>query len=522
MLTPAEAVKSRAGNPYLVRARLETAAQDDAPALSQDDQFLAKWYGLYSHRNEAGLFMLRLKVPGGQLNALQLKSVAKIATDRNRDFADITTRQDIQLHWVRAQEIPEILHQLEAVGITTLGACGDVLRNLVGCPLAGLTAQEYFDATPALLETHAFFTGNPDFANLPRKYKVSIGACREQCWHPEIHCVSFVGMEKGEGAQRRVGFDLRVGGGLSTQWFFAQRLNLFVPAQRLVAVLKAITEIYRDASDQRRARSGARFKYLIADWGLERFRQALQERIDFPLEESGDWQDPQDSYRDHTGVHEQKQPGLFTVGVPILAGRISGAQMRRIADAAERHGDGRVRLTNRQNILMANIPQDRVAQVLEGLESVGLKVRESPIFRGVLACTGIEFCRFAVTETKTRAKELVGYLDQRVPLEEPLRIHVSGCPNTCAQSPIAQIGLQGSRTQVEGRAVESYDVAVGGQLGAERAFNHFVVRKIPAAELKFRLEHLLIGYKRQRRQGESFNGFCSRVGDEVVAGLLNP
>jgi len=240
----AEETKARVGNPFHIRERIHGAAQQGSGALTEDDLFLAKWYGLYTHRHEPGQFMLRLKLPGGRLNAAQLKVIARIASEWNRDFADLTTRQDIQLHWVRSEQVPQVLQELEGVGVTTQGACGDVLRNLVGCPVSGLDAHEWFDAGPILEEAHRLFTGNPDFANLPRKYKVSIAACRDQCPQPEIHCVSFVGMElPGEG-QGRLGFDVRVGGGLSTRWFFAQRLNAFVPPERVVPTLKAITARY--------------------------------------------------------------------------------------------------------------------------------------------------------------------------------------------------------------------------------------------------------------------------------------
>ncbi len=516
-----EQIKERIGNPFLVRERIEAAAKEGFTTLTEDDKFLAKWYGLYTHRKEPGFFMLRLKIPNGFLTSAQLKTIARIATEQNKDFGDITTRQDIQLHWIKTEEAPAILEELKGVGISTLGACGDIMRNLVGCPVAGVDAQEYFDASPVLMEANRFFLGNTEFANLPRKYKISIAGCRDQCQQPEIQCVSFVGMERRRNGTAELGFDLRAGGGLSTKWYYGQRLNAFVRPEQVLPVLKVITEIYRDAPDYRKSRARARLKYLVADWGVEKFRAAIQARMEFPLEETGPYEEPLDTYKDHVGVHEQKQPGLFYVGVPVPVGRITGGQMRKVAELAERHGNGTVRLTVRQNLLILNIPRDRVAAVLEGLESVELKVNASPILRGVLACTGIEFCRLAVTETKARAMEIVRYLESRVALEEPLRIHVTGCPNTCAQSPIAHIGLQGSQTKVGDQTVESYDVAVGGQLGRDRAFNHFVLRKIPATEVKVRLERLLLGYKRNRNPGELFNDFCKRVGDQTVVKLLS-
>lgn len=522
MPTSLEAVKERIGDPFLVREKIEAASKEGFTCLTEDDKFLAKWYGLYTHRHEPGFFMLRLKIPDGFLNPAQLRTIARIATEQNKDFADITTRQDIQLHWIHVKDAPVILEELKKVGISTLGACGDIMRNLVGCPVAGVDAQEYFDASPVLLEVNRYFLGNREFANLPRKYKVSIAACRDQCQQPEIQCVSFVGMEREVHGKKEPGFDVRAGGGLSTKWYYGKRLNAFVKPEQVLPALKAITEIYRDTLEYRNSRSRSRLKFLVADWGVEKFRQVLASKLDFPLEETGPYEDPVDTYKDHVGIHEEKQPGLFYIGVPILVGRMTGSQMRRVADLSERHGDGTIRLTVRQNLLILNVPKDRVAPVLEGLESAGLKVNASPIFRGVLACTGIEFCKLAVTETKARAREIVQYLETRVLLEEPLRIHISGCPNTCAQSPIAHIGLQGSQTKVGEKVVESYDVAVGGELGRSRSFNHFVVRKIPAIEVKRRLEQLLLGYKRSCTSGERFNDFCKRIGDEAVAKLLAP
>lgn len=520
MALKAEAAKDRIGDPFLIREKIETAAREGFGSLSEEDLFLAKWYGLYTHRHEPGYFMLRLKIPGGFLKAEQLTTIARISNEQNKGFSDITTRQDIQLHWVKFEEAPRILEELQSVGISTLGACGDILRNVVGCPVAGVDSKEYFDTSAVLQEVSDYFLGNREFANLPRKYKISIAACPERCPQPEIHCVGLSGWIREREGQKEPGFDVQVGGGLATKWFFGQRLNAFVRPGQVLPVLKAITEIYRDASQLRQARSRARMKFLIADWGMERFRATLQEKLDFSLEESGPFEEPKETYQDHVGVHEQKQEGIFYIGFPIAVGRITGDQMKKVADLAQRYGDGTIRLTARQNLLILNIPQERVPRVLEGCEGVNLRVGVSPFRRGVIACTGIEFCKLAVTETKAKAGQIVEYLESRVPLDEPLRIHVSGCPNTCAQSPIAHIGLQGSRTKVEGQSVEAYDVAVGGQLGYERSFNHFVVRKIPASQVQFRLEKLLLGYKRGRKQSESFNSFCSRIGDEEVAKFL--
>ncbi|MBI2173781.1 MAG: nitrite/sulfite reductase [Candidatus Omnitrophica bacterium] len=518
----AETIKARNANPFEVLQAVKRAASQGMESLNEDDLFLCKWLGLYTHRHEKDYFMLRTKQPNGFVSPEQLDVIADIAEKQNRSFADITTRQDFQLHWVHYKDAVGILERLSAVGISTLGACGDILRNVVGCPVAGVDREELFDTSITAQKISDFFLGNLEFANLPRKYKISVSACQTQCIHPEIQCVALVGARRRIGDAEELGFDLRVGGGLSTQPFLSQRLQVFVRLEETMEVIRHITEIWRDSPEYRQKRHHARFKYLSHDWGLERFRKVLEERLGKALDSTPeDFKEPPDTFRDHVGVHAQKQPGLYYIGVPVLVGRITSAQMKRMADLSRRYADGKtLRLTNRQNLLLLNVLEANVEKTLAGLSQVGLSINAHPIRRSVVTCTGTEFCKLAITETKARSRQIVEYLEKQVPLEEPLRLHITGCPNACAQYQIAHIGLMGSKTKVDGQIVDAYDILVGGQLGSAAAFNHPLVRKVPASECAKRLKQLLLGFKRQRKEGESFPAWCTRVGDAKLVALL--
>ena len=522
MPNKSEVIKEKIGNPFEVWKAIEKATTEGYDTLSEDELFLCKWFGLYTHRHEKGYFMLRTKQPNGFVTPDQLHTVADIAEKQNQGYVDITTRQDFQLHWCHMNEVVRIINRLKTVGIMTLGACGDVARNVVGCPVAGVDKEEILDAGPVAQQVSEFFLGNPAYANLPRKYKIGIMGCKTQCTHPEIQCVSLLGTTRRVNGHTEVGFDLRVGGGLSTQAFLSQRINAFIKPEEVLEVIRHITEIWRDAPEFRKMRHHARIKYLIHDWGVPKFRQVLEERLGRKLDEaSSDFREPTDTYRDHIGVHAQKQAGLYYIGAPVLVGRITSQQMKRVADLCRRYGDGKtIRLTIRQNILLLNIKEANVEKVLGGLADVGLSINVHPVRRSVVTCTGTEFCKLAITETKARARQIIDYLERRVPLDEPLRLHITGCPNACAQHQIGQIGMMGSKTKVDGQIVDAYDFFVGGRLGRGATFNHAILRKVPATECAKRLEWLLLGYKRQRHEGESFNDWCARVGDEALVTLL--
>lgn len=522
MPNKAEIIKSKIGNPYEVWRAIEKAASQGAQSLTEDELFLCKWFGLYTHRHEKDYFMLRTKQPNGFVTPKQLLLLADITEKQNKGFADITTRQDFQLHWIHMRDVIGIAGRLKDAGITSIGACGDVPRNVVGCPVAGVDKEEWLDAGPVAQEVSDFFLGNPEYANLPRKYKIGISGCKQACVKPEIQCVSLVGAVRTVEGKLEAGFDLHVGGGLSTQAFLAQRLNAFIQPKEALEVLRAITDIWRDAPEFREKRHHARFKYLIHDWGLERFRKVLEERLGRSLSDTAEQhgQEP-DAVRDHIGVHAQKQDGLYYIGVPVLVGRITSAQMRRVAELSQRYADGKtIRLTINQNLLLLNVPEGNVEKVLQGLSDTELSINVHPIRRSVVTCTGIEFCKLAITETKARSRQIVEYLEARVHLDEPLRLNITGCPNACAHYQIGHIGLMGSKTKIDGQIVDAYDFLIGGKLGEGARFNHAVLRKVPAMECAKRLEWLLTGYKQKRKARESFNDWCDRVGDDTLVKLL--
>ncbi len=522
MANTAELIKTRYGDPFAVMKAVERAATQGYESLSEDDVFMCKWIGLYTHRHEKGYFMLRTKQPNGFVTPEQLDLIADIAEKQNKGYADITTRQDFQLHWVHHKDAVGILQRLQDAGISTLGACGDIPRNVVGCPVAGVDQEELFDAGPVAQQVSDFFLGNTAYSNLPRKYKIGVSSCRTQCSHPEIQCVGLVGAERRADGKTEHGFDLRVGGGLSTQPFISRRLGAFVRPAEVIEVIKHITDIWRDTPEYREKRHRARIKFLVHDWGTEKLRQAIEERLGRKLDDTpADFQDPGDTYRDHVGVHAQKQAGLYYIGAPVLVGRITSSQMKKISDLSRRYADGKtIRLTIRQNILLLNIPEANVEKVLTGLEDIGLSVNAHPVRRSVVTCTGTEFCKLAITETKARSRQIVEYLEKRVPLDEPLRLHITGCPNACAQYQIGHIGMMGSKTKLDGQLVDAYDILIGGRMGKDAAFNHPILRKIPATECAKRLEQLLLGYLKQRKGREPFNDWCARVGDAELVKLL--
>ncbi|MBI4597063.1 MAG: nitrite reductase [Candidatus Omnitrophica bacterium] len=522
MPNTSETIKQRYGNPFDVLKAIERAATAGVETLTEDDLFMCKWLGLYTHRHEPEYFMLRTKQPNGFVTPEQLAEIAAIAEQWQKGYADITTRQDFQLHWVHYSKILPTLERLKRVGIGSLGACGDILRNVVGCPVAGVDREELFDASPIAKAVSDFFYGNVKYANLPRKYKIGVSGCRTWCSLPEIQCVSLVAASRAVDGRQELGFDLRVGGGLSTQPFISQRMKAFIRPEDAVPVIQQITDLWSETPEYREKRHHARFKYLIHDWGVAKFRETVEARLGRKLDDApADYEEPSDSYRDHVGVHAQKQDGLYYVGSPVLVGRITSPQMKRVADLCRRYGDGNtIRLTVRQNILLLNIPERNVESVLSGLADVGLSINAHPIRRSVVTCTGTEFCKLAITETKARSRQIVEYLEQHVPLAEPLRLHITGCPNSCAQYQIANIGLMGSKTKVDGQIVDAYDVFVGGRLGKGAGFNHPIVRKIPAAECAKRLERVLVAFTQQRKARESFHDWCARVGDAELAKLL--
>ena len=487
-----------------------------------------RWYGLYTQRApgipggrtavlepeelEDEYFMLRIRIDGGRLSAGQLRVIADIATTYGRDVADITDRQNVQLHWIRVEDMPAIWEKLETIGLSTTQACGDTPRVMLSCPLEGETADAVLNGLPALRATVDKYLGDPAFSNLPRKFKTSISGCAQHCTNHEINDVSFVGVLDDEG---NPGFDLWVGGGLSTNPMFAQRLGVFVRPDQVSDVWAAVASVFRDYG-YRRSRNHARLKFLIADWGTEKFRQIMEkEYLDFSLPDGpGPGESP--ANRDHVGVAPQRN-GLNAVGVTTKSGRTSGTALAALSDLSLRLGGGRVSTTAQQGLVVLDVPDDNVEELVADLDAIGLAARPSAFHRGTIACTGIEFCKLAIVETKARAEIIRTELEQRLPdFDTPITVNVNGCPNSCARFQVADIGFKGIIARdADGADVEAFQVHLGGQLGAEAAFGRkFRGLKVTAEQAPDYAERVLRGYTERRGDGESFAAYVTRADED--------
>ncbi len=485
-----------------------------------------RWWGLYTQRRpgigggktgalddveiEDAYFMMRVRIPGGQLSADQLRTVAGIAKEYGRDLADLTDRQNVQFHWIRIEDVPAIWERLEEAGLSSLQACGDVPRNILGCPVAGLDAAEVIDASQVLRATEAVAALNPEFVNLPRKYKTSISGCSSQCTAHEVNDISFVGVTAPDGTP---GFDLWVGGGLSTSPMLARRLGAFVRPEEVPEVWAGVTALFRDYG-YRRLRSRARLKFLVADWGAERFREVLEsEYLHRALPDGPAPPPPPHGSRDHVGVHQQRD-GLYYVGVAPHTGRSSGGQLWQVADLAEAYGSGRIRTTIEQKLLITDVPERNIEPLIAELDALDLPARPSPFRRATMACTGIEFCKLAIVETKQRARDLYTELGRRLPeFDTEVSINVNGCPNSCARFQLADIGLKGSL--VDG--VEGFQVHLGGSLGADPAFGRKIRGlKVTADALPDYVERLLRRYLADRADGEQFASWVRRADESLL------
>jgi len=493
-----------------------------------------RWWGVYTQGDGIGAvggkggegkavphFMVRIRIPNGFLASHQLRTIADLAEKHARGIADITVRQNIQLHWVRIEDLPEILKNLWRCGLNSMGSCGDVTRNITGCPLAGVDGDELVDASPLVQAATRMLNGNADFYNLPRKYKISITGCQAWCSYPEINDIGMTAIRHPETGE--VGFSVRVGGGLSTDPHLAVRLDAFVHWNQVLPVVKGISELFRDSAVLRENREKARLKFLFLahGWTAQRFQEELERRIGFHLDPAVREDPPDDVYRDHVGIHDQKQAGYCHVGLPVLRGRLTPGQMRTLADVADRYGSGELRTTSMQNILIPNVRRERAQALARAIEAAGLRLEGSPFWRGTIACTGTEFCKLALTETKNFARWLVEDLETRLPgFDQHVKIHVTGCPNSCGQHWIADIGIEGKKVKVEGQMVDAYYFCVGGGVGKHQAKARPIGYRIAAAEVPGAIERLLRVYLGDRRDGENFRQFSARHTDEALRAFL--
>ena len=489
----------------------DLSAMDDVPGEVER----LKWVGIYPQKQGGDAFMMRVKVPGGVLTPEQTKVIGKIAVDFangpipnphfGNNFLDLTTRQDVQMHWLKMGDVPEIWRRLEEAGITTVQACGDSARNVLCCPVSGLDHEEVIDAYPVAQAINDYFTGNREYANLPRKFKMSVTGCLEDCAQAEINDIGMLpaGLEDGT-----IGFNLRVGGGLSDGPRMASDIDVFVRPEEAVEITRGIAQVFGELGD-RENRWTARMRYLVQKIGPEAFREELQKRVSVELTPAGE--DLTKHYRgDHVGVHAQKD-GLYYVGLNVPVGRMSGEQFAEAGRLAEQYGS-EVRLATDQNLVITGVPEDRIDDLL----SEPLLERFSPtpgaFSRGVVACTGSEFCRFGIVETKIRAVEWAREMDERVGDvgQEAVRMHFSGCSASCAQPQIGDVGFRGETAKTKTSIVEGVDIGLGGSLGRDAAFIDWVEGAKPTEEVPDALVSVFERFKEEGREGERFHEWARR------------
>ncbi len=493
--------------PALIAAGYEQVPEEDMVRL--------KWWGLYHDKPKVGTFMLRIKLPGGRLTPAGLRAIGDLSNRFGRGQGELTTRQNVQLHWIELAALPEVFRRLHAAGLTSAGACGDTVRNITGCPLAGLAADELFDATPVVEEAARFFYGHPVYSDLPRKHKISIAACADRCSAPEINCIALVGvLHRGE-----PGFAVLVGGGLSSVPRLGRDLGVFVPKEEALEVLRAIIDAWREDLRYRVSRVKARLKFMVDDYGPEGMRAEVERRLgrrlaDFrlpPLDREPD---------DHMGIRPQRQPGLVSVGVPVHLGLVSGDQMVAVADLAERLG-GDIRITRQQNLVLTAVSEERAEEVAGALAAIGLPLDVNRVRAASIACTGEPHCNFSVTETKSRLGDLIDRLEERFGKDVAgLKLHLDGCPHACAQHWVGDLGFQGTTARdAEGRRRQAYDVFLRGALGPRAAIARPLFRRVPSEELDEVVVGLVAGWLAGRRPGETFRAFCDRLSDDDLGAL---
>ncbi|WP_152043150.1 nitrite/sulfite reductase [Salinigranum salinum] len=535
---------------------------DEIEARAGDGEWeRLKWAGMYSHGRQRGYFMMRTKVPGGYLTPEQAEVIGEVARDYatapeeyggdeqnpvwGDAFLDITTRQDVQHHWIEVEDVPDIWDRYDDVGLTTIQGCGDSARNVLGCPAAGLDDHDCFDAQPVVDAVSDFFTNNREYANLPRKFKMTITGCREDCAQSQINDVGMTPARKTLEGVDQYGFHVRVGGGLSDGPRMASDLDVFVPPEDAVEFTRAVAQTFKELGD-RNNRGVCRLRYLVQQLGPETFEAAVRDRCAVDLPSRGT--DLTRGYRgDHVGVHEQKQDGLYYVGFNVVAGRMGGEEFVEAARAAREYGtdDASVRLATDQNFLVTHVPEENLDALLDEPFARTYRPDPGPFSRGAVGCTGSEFCSYGIVETKQRVRRWAKALDRRIDTPDDLevvRMHLSGCSASCAQPQIADIGFRGETVKVDdlgattnegnevsttprgdGEAVdivEGMDFGLGGSLGSDNEFLDWVEAAVPADAVVPALEQLFDAFARERRDDERFYEWCRRVDNDRLRTVM--
>ncbi|KAA9399200.1 ferredoxin--nitrite reductase [Haloarcula sp. CBA1130] len=527
-----------------IREHLMEFAEKGWDAIPEDEHDAwferFKWWGLYHQRSgQESYFMMRIGTPNGVIKPGQLEVIGEVAKEYasgpadNPEFGDAycdwTTRQSIQLHWIKLEDIPEIFEKLEAVGLGTQQACGDSWRNIVGCPVAGKDKHEHVDAWPVAEDLHETFKGNDDYSNLPRKWKVAIAGCDEGCGQGDINDLAFEPAEK----DGELGFNVRIGGGLSRKEpRLARDIDVWVPPEQAADVAHGMSTLFREHGD-REDRFNARIKFLMDEWGPEKMRSVLQEEyVDFELPTAGeDMRDQysyntgsQDGHNDHVGIHEQKD-GNYYVGLNVLVGRMGADDVIELAELADEYGSGEVRLTQRQNIIVTDVPEENLDAFTSEPLLENYSPDPSPFMRGSIACTGTEYCSLSIVETKNRQVRYARWLKDNVELPEDhkdFHIHLSGCTASCAQPQIADVSLRGMKTRKDGEPVEALDIGLGGGLGDDPRFADWVEMRVPADEVPGAIKNLVNNFEDAREGGETFRDFVEDRDEETLAEMVEP
>ena len=533
-----------AKNPWEAWDEVRQFAREGRTAvLPEWAEFYFKWWGVYTQGDGLGVtggkdgvgkstdyFMMRIGLPNGLLTSHQLRVIGDLTRKYARNLADITTRQNIQLHWLTIEALPEIVEALTAIGLSPKGACGDVLRNVTGCPLAGLlphgpAGHELVDASPLAIEVARGLTANPEFYNLPRKFKVTVTGCPLWCSYPEINCVALTAIRREVNGMEEIGYTLRVGGGLSTEPHIGVRIPAFIPQEKAYAAVEAVLLIFKEQTELRENRTRARIKYLFMrhGWTAETMLEAIEAKLGYKLDPSPVSEDvvPDDVYRDHIGVTPQIQPGLSAVGASVMGGRLTGDQLIQLADLAEEFGDGHLSATIMQNIILVNVPNARTRDLVHRLGEIGLHVEVTPFWRGAIACTGTEFCKLAISETKSFSKWLTSEMEDRLPgFDQQIKLHVTGCTNSCGQSWIADIGLEGKKIKKDGKMVDAFYFCVGGAVGKYARIARQIGYRAAAEDCPEAIERLLRAYLAAREPGEDLRAYFARTDDDSLRAQL--
>ncbi|OOM10591.1 nitrite/sulfite reductase [Clostridium saccharobutylicum] len=509
-LNEVEHIKLEKDGLDVIETIVEKYSKEGYDSITSEDMNRFKWAGVYEQKPKEGYFMMRVRINSGIMNSVQAKTLAEIAKDYGRGIANVTTRGAVQFHWVEVKNSPVIFKRLEQCGLSSFEACGDCPRTIVGNPLAGVDKDELIDTTEIIEQVNNFFLLNKDFSNLPRKFKISISGSVHNAAHAQINDLAFTPAIQNIDGNEVIGFHVWVGGGLSATPHLAQKLDIFVKPEDVLKVAIGVCTIFRDYG-YREKRTRARLKFLVADWDIKKFQDKLLELIgSMP----GKGEDKLASWNAcyYFGVHSQKQKEKSYIGINLPLGEISADELFEIAEISEKYGDNKIRTTLSQNLIVTGINDEDISSLLSKDVFKHLSPTPNTFIGYTVSCTGKEFCNLAIVETKERARKIIEYLDSKIKLDTPLRIHFTGCPNSCGQKHIADISLQGALIKTENSYDEAFTIWLGGTLNNNGKFAENLNLRVKSADVHIILEKIILFYKENRLENESFNQFITRVG----------